>query len=203
MKNKILALFLIHALQFLALACAGEDVDCPRTSTYETNITSIVLTPLSSSLNEIKPNSNPKKSDFSLSIRTQVDKQKIAKVETKFNFGDFGFAKTYATTCASDKYYSKDPIESIQVLATNTATNETTNVTDHFIYQYINDYNFMNSKVIENSFPTKRDDYTETDYFQIGLYKTTNIPDSAIFTVTLTLESGNLVSQKTTIINFN
>lgn len=195
MKKKWIALFLLYGLQFAFTACSPP-CDCDDASIFEITYTEVELTTYDTSgfRNAIAETNIPKNA-FGLEIFLNADQQQIADRSFKLNLGGFGFNSAVACDCVPPEYVFKDPIIGVEILVTDTITNTSIEVTDNFTITDFNDEVAPFSTFFESRNQLRTN-------FQLDLSLLDNIPDTSIFTVNLTLESGTIISKSTNMITF-
>ncbi len=198
MNKKLFSLVLIYFFQFLVTSC--ETCECETPKTYEQTYDSVEIKTWDTSGFQIEEaTSNVNKNSFGITVNLSFNLKEIAHFKQKLDVLDFsalGFSKAYACSCVPDDFINKDPVKSIEITVTNTETEQITNVTDNFI-----SYNFNGEKInVRNIFNNNNSNFNGS--FQIELATNNNIPNTAVFTITVILESGNTLTESTPIINF-
>ena len=117
------------------------------------------------------------------------------EVEDSVYKNSFGFTPAYACSCPYDEYINVDPITSIKITVTNSENQEVIDVTDNFLTYAYDGEQLTISELFEN-----RADWH--DGFQMDMMEYDNIPNSSIFTVTIFLESGVELMERTQEIKF-
>ncbi len=194
MNKKILSLVILYLLQFMAASC--DTCGCESASIFERQYTGVDLNTLdtsSSQTAEIVGTVN--KSTFGITVLLQFELNQITWNKTRSTLSNFGFAAAYGCSCPENEYLDTDPINAIEIIATNTENEEETVVTDSFTVTG-NDGEPMDIK----AFFDIGDNWE--DSFQLNLTTSDAIPDSSIFTVSIVLFSGNELSQRTEVIRF-
>lgn len=196
MKKNLLALLGLYTFQFLLTACT---CNCPPVKTYNSVYTDFVLESWDTSgFNSSETTTSAFKNAFGLSINFNVTDERVASKNLNINLSNFGFATAYAWSCDCpfDTYLIPDPIIDIEILVTNTVTEEKIIVTENFeSSNYYRDEDISLKELFQDS-------NRWIDNYRLDLVGFDNIPDSSIFTVTIFLESGRELIQKTDIIEF-
>lgn len=193
MRKKIIALFLLYALQFIATACSPCNCEL---EIYEKTYIGVQTTPYDTSgfQNTVSENNIPKNT-FGLTIQLEFEQKQIAKHTNKLNIGSFGFNSALACDCRPPEFVVDDPTVAIEILVTDVLQNNTQEVTKNFTVP-----NFQNEAIPFATFFQNRSEWM--DGFQLDLSIVENIPDTAIFTVNVLLESGTILTKSTNTITF-
>lgn len=96
------------------------------------------------------------------------------------------------------EYHFPDPIKSIQIVATDTANQKEVDITSNFTTRY-GDKNVAIPELLKEYKESKKGYLS----WQLDLTDATNIPNKAVFALTVTLDSGKTFMQKTTDIVFS
>lgn len=195
MNKKLISLLLIHFFQFLATSC--DPCVCAPTKTFERTYNGLELKAWDTSgfQNIEISNETVNKNSFGLTFSVLFELNQIARIKSRLNFSSFGFASAYACSCPYDEFINVDPFKGITIMATDTQTQEVTDVTNNFTT-----YNYDGEQVTISELFKIRADWH--DGFQLDLTTYDNIPDSSIFTVKIILESGLELFDQTIEINF-
>ena len=197
MNKKVITIFLIYFIPFLASSCFPCNCDPIRTFERTYNDLEIMAWDTSGFQNEEVINSTYKNA-FGLTISVQFDLNQISYSKPILDMSSFGFTSAYAISdcdCPTDEYINLDPIVSIKINVTNLENQEIIDVTDNFTTYDYNGEQITIGELFEN-----RADWH--DGFQIDMTEFDNIPDSSIFTVKIILESGIELIEQTQEINF-
>ena len=140
------------------------------------------------------------KNAFGIKIYVKQDQTGVAfnHKPKSTSYASFGIAYAWSCSCITPEYHYPDPIKSIQVTATDVATQKDIDVTDNFTKRY-GDKNVAIPELLKE-YKESKQDYLS---WQLDLTDTTNIPDNAVFTLTVTLDSGKTFTQKTIDITFS
>jgi hypothetical protein len=198
MNKKAIVIFLIYFIQFLATSCFSP-CDCDPIKTFERTYNNLELKAWDTSgfQNEEVINSAYKNA-FGLTISVQFELNQISFSKPMLDMRSFGFISAYAFSdcdCAIDEYINLDPILSIKINVTDLENQEIIDVTDNFTT-----YNYNGEQVTISELFEIREDWH--DGFQVDMLEYDNIPDSALFTVIILLESGTELIKQTQEITF-
>lgn len=199
-KKVARSLLCIYALQLLILSCGEtDDCNCPPVTNFERSYTALEITALDSSSTPPSTIDGPvDRSSFALSIDIDFDVQQVAMRSHGFDFSGFGFATASACSCIGKRFVSDDPVASVRIEVTDVQSQQSVEITDQFS---IADLVTQNEDVL--SVIQAFEEFREwPEAFQADLAVIDNIPDTAIFTVTLRLESGSEFVDQTAQINF-
>jgi hypothetical protein len=187
-KKSILVCFIIFALQTV-LSC--DICDCPRSRKLEANYTGLTLKAYNTAgFENTLINDTVFVNSFGLKFSLDVNYIEIAgRVEDRPNVG---FASALACDCVGDEYIESDKVRKIEILVTNTLTQEETDVTSHFAFF---DY-------ATNSHVSLTNQTAWPSALWVDLVVFDDIPKSSVFTVTYFMESGVEFTKETTTINF-
>ncbi len=190
MKSKnLICLFLIYFIPFIFSSCCNcEDQN------YQIIYTGLELTTWDTrGFENTKILDSIPKDTFGLSILLSNETSKVTDIKTKLKT-NFGFTAAYAVVdCFCDPgIIIKDPINSIIIKVKNSETNEIIDVTTNF--------SSYGDKTIEELLDNFEDNFE--DNFNLDLIKFDNIPNSSIFKVIVTLDSGIEFIKETEIILF-
>lgn len=200
MRKKVISLFLLYALQFVATSC--DICDCGSLSIFEKTYTEIKLTTFNTAgFQSSFADNNIPKNAFGLEIFMEYDEKQIANKRYNFNLGSFGFNSAFACSCPDPDYLVTDPIAAIQIFVRRTLTNIDIEVTNNFT---ITDFrgNTLPFLTYFQNLNSEDDIYRSRDIFRLDLSELSSIPDASIFTVNVTLESGKIISKTTNTITF-
>lgn len=196
MRKKLIALFFLYALQFLSIACTSECGDFSGPSAYEIDYTDINLMSFDTSgFQSMVAENNIPKNAFGLVIQFVFDQNPIAKQESFLNLSGFGFNTALACSPVPPQYIYNDPIFSLKIFVTDTLSNANIDVTNNFT---VTDFN--GDVVPFATYFQNREDAMSN--FQLDLALLDSIPDTSIFTVNITLESGAVISKSTNTLTF-
>ena len=192
MNKKVKVLLLFYVLQFIISSC----VDCHcNTANYDKIYNDLELRAWDTSgfqNSEIIDATPVFKNAFGLSVSVLFELNEIAL--NSINYKSLGFASAYACDCIGDTYNIDDSIDSIIITVLDVNTQNEIDVTSKFIAKY-NGNEITLSDLFENL-----EDWQ--DGFQFDLNNYDNIPNIAIFTVKIYLESGIELTKQTQQINF-
>ncbi|WP_400078198.1 hypothetical protein [Winogradskyella sp. R77965] len=198
MNKKILSIFLIYFIQFIATSCVPP-CDCDPIKTFERMYYGLELKAWDTSgFQNEEVTDSAYKNAFGLTISVQFDLNQISFSKPVIDLNSLGFASAYAFSdcnCPSDEYINLDPIESIEITVLNIENQEITIITDNFTTYGYNGEELTISELFEI-----RADWH--DGFQVDMTAYDNVPNSAIFTVKIFLESGTELIEQTQSINF-
>ena len=140
------------------------------------------------------------KNAFGIKVYVKYDQNGIAfNHKTKStSYASFGIAYARSCDCAPPKNHFPDPVKSIQITATDTANQNDINVTEKFTTKNNGDKDLTITKLLEN-YKNQKQEYLS---WRLDLTDTTEIPATAIFTLTVTLDSGKTFTQQTEEISF-
>ena len=197
MNKKIIVLFLLYLIQFMAISCTDDpSCECVTSNTFERQFKGLVLTEWDTSgFEKSEVNGPVKKNSFAITLYVEADLNGIANYSKKSNVSSFGFASAYACSCPPDIFIDLDPIDSIEIVVINTDNQEEAIVTNNFVTD--ND-GFEESITISEVIG--RPEFLQGRVF--GLKDYANIPNSSIFKVRVFLKSGIELSTQTDMINF-
>ena len=194
MNKKITFIFLIYFVQFLVTSC--DPCGCDPFRTFERVYNDLELKAWDTSrFRSVEVTNSVHKNSFGLTISVEFELNQIAYLRPKLNWNSFGFTSAYACSCTPDEYINVDPITSIEIRMTNSENQEVTDVTDNF-----STYGYGGEQLTINELFKDRDE--SHDGFRIDMTEYDNVPNSAIFTVKIFLESGIELIEKTQEINF-
>lgn len=197
MKKNLLALISLYTFQFLLSAC---DCNCPPVNTYNSVYTDFILESWDTSgFNSSEIATRAFKNAFGLSINLNISEERVTTSKSTVSFASFGFSTAYAFSdciCDDDNYLISDPIVDIDIYVTNTITNKRINITQNF---KSSSYYGVNGISVKELF---QDLERWDDNFRFDLIKFDNIPDNAVFTSTILLDSGKELTQSTNEITF-
>lgn len=198
MNKKITAIFLLYFFQFLATSCFFK-CHCDQIKTFERTYDDLELKTWDTSrFQNIEVIDSASKNAFGLTLSVQFKLNQIALSKPMLNLSSFGITSAYAfqpCDCPSDRYINVDPIISIKIYVTNLENQEIIDVTDNFTTL---DYSAERVTIAE--LLKIRQDWH--DGFQMEMTEYGNIPDSSMFTVIVSLESGTELTKQTQEITF-
>ena len=196
MKKKFLSLLGLYAFQFLLTACV---CNCPAVKTFNSVHTGFDLQSWDTSgFNDTETESTTYKNAFGLSIYLDYSDEEATSSSINTSLSGFGFSSAYAWSCDCpfDIYLIPDPIVDVDIFVTNTITNERINITQ----------NFESSNYYDDTKITVKELFQDldrwNDNFRFDLIEFDNVPDSAVFTVSIKLDSGKELTQSTSKIEF-
>ncbi|CAN0601612.1 unnamed protein product, partial [Ectocarpus sp. 12 AP-2014] len=130
MKKKLIALFWLYVLQFLATACNPCDCDV---SDFESTYTAIELEIYNTSgfQHTIAETDIPKDA-FGIVITLITNDVEITDRFLNLNLGSFGFNAALACDCDPPEYIFTDPIVSLEILVSDAVSNSNIDVTNSF-----------------------------------------------------------------------
>ena len=140
------------------------------------------------------------KNAFGIKISVKQDEIGIAfnQKSNTTSYASFGIAYAWSCSCITPEYLCPDPIKTIQVTSTDIATKTVVNVTDKFTAKN-GDQGHTITTLLEDH---KKQEYNYHIYWRLDLTDTTNIPETVIFTLTVSLDSGKTFTQETEAITF-
>ncbi|QXP51051.1 hypothetical protein [Cellulophaga sp. HaHa_2_1] len=197
MNKKIIAVILLYLVQFMASSCV-IDCGCEDKKTFDKLYDEVRLELWDMNIYPFTPledKKNADKLDFGLTMMVTYDVAQIGAVQQKLSFNSLGFTTANACSCASDEYIATDPITSFQIMATDTATEEITDVTHQFIT-----YNYDDEPITINEY--REIYYYEPDDVVFRLIDVYYFPNTVQFEVKANLASGRIISQKTPVVTF-
>jgi len=194
MIKKIIIVLAILFLGQLIMSCIF--CNCNDPETYEVNYTSIFVTAFNTAgFMNTEVEDSVYKNAFGISV--SVASNYVISTNTESSYFTLGFNSVKACSCVDDTYIYPDPISFVEILVTDTETNQTNDVTSNFRAQ---SYYYNHVITLEQYF----DERQQWDvWFQFDLVDLENIPDEAIFTINLYLESRTSLSEETKQINFH
>ena len=204
MKTKftpLRALLLLYLAQFLmATDCTG--CDCQGTTKYNVVYSDVELTAWDTSKFQNKiVEGTVSKNAFGIEISVHHDYDQIASFHKTNNTAltaGFGFAYAWSCDCVVEHYFP-DPIAFIRVGVTDVVTQNEIDITTHFTTNSYDD-TALNIEALLEQYKEEKQSYLN---WQLDLTNTTDIPDSAVFTLVVTLESGITFTQQTDGISFS
>lgn len=140
------------------------------------------------------------KNAFGIKIYMKYDQNGIALSQkpNHTSYASFGIAYAWSCSCITPEYHFPDPIKSIQIVATDTANQKEVDITSNFTTRY-GDKNVAIPELLKEYKESKKGYLS----WQLDLTDATNIPNKAVFALTVTLDSGKTFMQKTTDIVFS
>ena len=196
MKKNLLALLGLYTFQFLFSAC---DCNCPPVKTFNSVYTSFDLQSWDTSgFNNMETENKAYKNAFGLSIYLNYSDEEATSTTMNTNLSGFGFSSAYAWSCDCpfDNYIIQDPIVDIDIFVTNAITNERINITQNFESSNYYDDTKITVKELFQDLDRRNDN------FRFDLVEFDNVPDSAVFTISILLDSGKELTQNTGKIEF-
>ncbi|MDG1823255.1 MAG: hypothetical protein P8H25_07795 [Flavobacteriaceae bacterium] len=195
----IKTLLVIHLAPLLmATDCGG--CGCEDYSEYDIVYKGVEFSAWDTSkFQEIEVEGAAYKNAFGIKIYVKYDQNGIAFVRQSkhTSYASYGIAYAWSCSCITPKYHFPDPIKSIQIAATDTATQKEVDVTSNFTTNY-GDRHVTILELLQE-YKTQKLDYLS---WQLDLTEKKNIPSNAVFTLTITLDSGKIFTQKTNDIIF-
>ena len=182
--NKIItSLVVLFTLQLLSISC------CPDPRTYKTIYTGVTVEAwdtagFQSSVIEEVAN----KKAFGLTVSINSEYKPVALNRTSSS--SFGFGLAYAFQCEDDEFIVDDTVRSLDIVVVNPKTNEKTKVNENFISTG-ND----NERLTVTEFFQQENEWGT--YFQFELENTDAIPDTAVFMIDVSMESGTVFTEQT------
>ena len=139
------------------------------------------------------------KNAFGIKIYVKYDQNGIAynHKPKHTSHASFGIAYAWSCSCVEPEYHFPDPIKSIQIVATDTANQKKVDVTTNFATRY-GEKNVTIPELLKEYKESKRDYLS----WQLDLNDATDIPNKAVFALTVTLDSGKTFTQETEAITF-
>ncbi|WP_066627760.1 hypothetical protein [Labilibacter marinus] len=196
MTNKVIySLAVIFVLQTIISAC--DPCDCGDTGKYEKYYTGLDLEAWDTSGFSPKiVNDEVRKHSFGITFSVTSDLKRVASYNKNHsNSASFGFAPAMACDCVEPEYITVDLIHQIEITVINVENDEEIDVTDHF---YSTSYDGITTSITE----VFEDLGKWHESFHVDLENYSNVPDSAIFTVKIFLESGHELYAQTDVIEF-
>ena len=194
------ALLLLYVAQFLmATDCAG--CNCHGITKSNVVYTGVEIVPWDTSKfrNKIVEGTASKNS-FGVEIIVLHDFQEIAYRQNTNNnrlTAGFGFAYAWSCSCVTEYEYP-DPISSININVTDVATQNEVDVTANFTK-----YDYENTQItVDELLKEYNEQQHHYLHWELDLTNTNDIPDTAVFTLVVMLESGITFTQQTDEINF-
>jgi hypothetical protein len=140
------------------------------------------------------------KNAFGVGLYVKYDQNGVAFIykPKHISHASFGMAYAWSCSCVEPEYHFTDPIKSIEIKATDTTTQEMVDVTSNFTTRDYDDKDVTIPELLEQYIEQKQS-YL---HWQLDLTNADNIPDKAIFTLTVTLDSGKAFSEQTKEIEF-
>lgn len=167
---------------------------CPSPKTFEVIYTDVSIKAENiADYSSIENNGTINKSALGLAVWVNFDATQIAQ---NMSFTSLGLKSAYALSCEDDIYEFQDDILNIEILITNIGTGAIKNANQIFgqFDYYVNNFITID-EVMENR-------YEGDDRFSFEILEPDSLPDSAIFTVKVELESGTILADETPVINF-
>lgn len=166
--------------------------NCPEMSTYEIEYNNVDITAYDTSDFGYSPvEDSVYKNAFGLGVLVSSTQNKIGMVQ----IGSFGFSNAMACDCMGSEYRYPDPIDNAVIYMTNIESGIEQEVTEFF---EISGYDGV-PIALETFFMNRYDGH---DGFQFKLAQYDEVPNSVIFRVEISLESGTVFSDETDQINF-
>lgn len=140
------------------------------------------------------------KNAFGIKIYVKYDQDGIAfsHKPKHTSHASFGIAYAWSCDCIAPEYHFPDPIKSIQIVATDTANQKEVDVTSNFTTRD-GEKNVTIPELLKEYKESKREYLS----WQLDLTDATNIPNKAVFALTVTLDSGITFTQETAKIIFS
>jgi len=140
------------------------------------------------------------KNAFGIELYVKYDRNGIAlnHKPKHTSHASFGIAYAWSCSCVEPEYHFPDPIKSIQIVVTDTAIQKEVDVTSNFTQRY-GEKNVTIPELLKKYKESKRDYLS----WRLDLTDATNIPNKAVFALTVTLDSGKTFTQKTADIIFS
>ncbi|MDG1778636.1 MAG: hypothetical protein P8H23_04740 [Flavobacteriaceae bacterium] len=197
MNKKVITIFLIYFIQFIATSCFS--CDCAPIKTFERTYNGLELKAWDTSgfRNEEVINSAYINA-FGLTISVQFELNQVSFSKPMLDMSSLGFTSAYAMSdcdCPMDEYINIDPIVSLKINVTNLENQEIIDVTDNFTTYHYNGEQLTISELFKI-----REDWH--DGFQLDMSEYGNIPDLSLFTVIVHLETGTELIAQTQEITF-
>jgi len=193
MNKKVKVLLFLYVFQFIISSCT--DCHC-NSANYDKVYNDLELRAWDTSgfqNSEITDLTPVSKNGFGLSVSVLFELNEVALNKVKWH--SLGFASAYACDCPSDTYNIDDPIDTIQIMVLDTNTQSEFDITSQFRTKSHNGDEITLDALFENLADWQ-------DGFQFDLKIEDNIPNAAIFTVKIYLESGIELVKQTPQINF-
>lgn len=196
----------IHALLILYLAPLLMATDCGDCYCGDYNEYNIVYTGVefsawdTSKFQNREVEDQASKNAFGVELYVKHDRNGIAlnHKPKHVSHASFGIAYAWSCSCIEATNHFPDPIKSIEIIATNTTTQEDMDVTTNFSTTYYDGKTIGIADLLVD-YKNNKHDYLN---WQLDLVDSTNIPDKAIFTLIVTLDSGKVFSEQTNEISF-
>lgn len=194
------ALLLLYVAQFLmATDCAG--CNCHGITKSNVVCTGVEIAPWDTSKFRNKiVESTAIKNSFGVEIIVLHDFQEIAYRQNTNNnrlTEGFGFAYEWSCSCNTEYEYP-DPISSININVTDVVTQNEVDVTANFTK-----YDYENTQItVDELLKEHNEQQHHYLHWELDLTNSNDIPDTAVFTLVVMLESGITFTQQRDEINF-
>lgn len=188
MKSKVFVLLL--AIWTIQLIGSCDDCHCDPV-TYDVTYDSLAVFPYQQAgAQSTVIDSIARRDGFALYLKTfyQFKKQKEKKL-----FSSLGFTSANACDCVEDGYIEKEQIDSLKIRVKNIISQAEYDITDQFE---------VTDAPKESYDWNKIQWFSEGDYQLFPILNTSNLPDTAQFTVEIYLNSGKHLSAITDTVRF-
>ena len=140
------------------------------------------------------------KNAFGIEIYVEHQQDEIVFIHNTKNtsYASFGIAYAWSCSCVPPEYYFPNPIKSIQITATDTANQSEIDVTEKFTTKNYGDKDVTIPELLEE-YKNQKQEYLS---WRLDLTDTNDIPATATFTLTVTLDSSETFIQQTEEISF-
>jgi len=204
MNKKIASLLALFIAQVIYSSCCKQD---SNGGVYERSFKSVSVQAWNTLgfQNKIVEGTVPKFA-FGLGIDFQFEDRQISFNNPKSNVGSFGFNNAMALGCARDRIFKyNDLVDSIEIVVIDVFNDTRTNISKDFYTSKnttINEQIISESMTILQNIGNNQRYYVTTNYL-VDLVGGDNVPDSAIFEVTVYLRSGMTLTNRTKQIDFS
>lgn len=190
MKLKVLAVGGILILSQIVISCI---CNCPKWSTFEHRYKGVSVTAYDTSgFNPVEANGKVYKNAFGLGISVNFDSTPVASLARNCNIG---FAQATACSCPDDEFLYPDPIENMRIKIHDLDNDKIVDVTSLFRMRSYDD-----EVITVEQFFEQRAEWH--DGFQTELSEYETMPNSVVFIVGISLESGKTFENQTDEIRF-
>ena len=195
-KKAVLILTVIFITQIL-FSCIMT-CDCPDIIEYNVSYESVKIKALNTSgFQYTEVADSVYKNAFGLEIIVLSDLTELRKIESSSY--NLGFNSAQACSCLDNTYNIPDPILAIEIFVVDTEINHRINVTNKFEMPSYDNETIPINQMIQTQM--NLDNYWIND-FHCQLINSEGIPNSVIFVMEIHLESGIILSDETSQVNF-
>jgi len=194
-KKAFLFLLGMYCIQFMFTAC--DPCECPTPITNSLVYKKVIVDQWNTNTNELISDSTTMvdKNSFGFYITVGYELTQIAKQIPFFRLNQLGFSQALACDCIFQNNIISDPIKSFKITVTDSINPTERIITHQFRTNYRGEYYQLDDLQLINENKLNR--------FHVELSNTTGISDTAIFTVSVYLESGLVISSDLHEVSFN